>query len=120
MLYYERPRRFRPQDIELAQSIASNIATTVARFDAVAELERAVHFHETFTAILGHDLRNPLAGIIATAEVGLVRNNGDHAKKYTRIINSGERMARMISTSFSTSHASAWEREFRSTRSRPT
>ena len=96
MVYYTRPRELTAQELELARAIANHVAAAVLRFRSLAELQQTVHLNETFTGIFGHDLRNPLAGIIATAEVGLVRQNGDHAKKYTRIINSGERMARMI------------------------
>ena len=53
--------------------------------------------NEMFTALLAHDLRNPLSAILGSAAL-LKRRGGDAATVETagRIINSGNRMARLI------------------------
>jgi PAS domain S-box-containing protein len=97
MAYFPSPRGFSAQELETAKAIAHHVASAIVRFGAVAELERAVRFHEMFTAILGHDLRNPLGAILATAEVGMRREESERTRKtLARIVNSGGRMARMI------------------------
>ncbi|ABS27423.1 sensor histidine kinase KdpD [Anaeromyxobacter sp. Fw109-5] len=61
------------------------------------ELERAVQLGELFASILGHDLRTPLAAIKLSADA-IVRGSQDPAalRPAGRILNSAERMARMI------------------------
>jgi signal transduction histidine kinase len=50
-----------------------------------------------FTAILGHDLRNPLGAIMTAAHLLSKRATDDKTKKpLSRILSSGDRMARMI------------------------
>ncbi|HVE83156.1 MAG TPA: MEDS domain-containing protein, partial [Myxococcales bacterium] len=63
----------------------------------VAELQRTVHFNELFTAILGHDLRNPLNAMMTSAELAL-RRTGDEVvtRPLQRVLSSGKRMAAMI------------------------
>jgi signal transduction histidine kinase len=61
------------------------------------ELQQIVRFNEMFTAILGHDLRNPLAAITTAAQVLLNRKQPEKVTKpLTRILSSSRRMARMI------------------------
>jgi signal transduction histidine kinase len=97
MVYYDRPRALTPTELDLAQAIANHVAAAVARFQAVAELQQTVHFNETFTAILGHDLRNPLAAIITSARLAMARDSTEKLRKpLTRILSSGDRMTRMI------------------------
>lgn len=61
------------------------------------ELQQIVRFNEMFTAILGHDLRNPLAAIMTAAQLALSRKQADKvARPLTRILSSSKRMARMI------------------------
>jgi len=97
MVYYEQPRVISSQELEIAKAIANHVAAAVARFSAVQELEQAVRFNEMFTAILGHDLRNPLGGILATADMAIRRPESEKIlKPLGRIISSGQRMARMI------------------------
>jgi len=61
------------------------------------EATKAVRLSELFSAVVGHDLRNPLASIMASAQLMLVRgaNPADQAP-LLRILSSTERMARMI------------------------
>ena len=56
-----------------------------------------LRLNEMFTALLAHDLRNPLSAILGSAAL-LKRRGGDAATQETagRIINSGNRMARLI------------------------
>jgi signal transduction histidine kinase len=61
------------------------------------ELQQIVRFNEMFTAILGHDLRNPLAAITTAAQLALNRKQSEKVSKpLTRILASSKRMARMI------------------------
>jgi len=97
MVYYDRPRALSPTELDLARAIANHVAAAVARFQAVAELQQTVHFNETFTAILGHDLRNPLAAIVTSARLAMDRDSSEKLHKpLARILSSGNRMSRMI------------------------
>jgi signal transduction histidine kinase len=97
MVYYPERREFASHEIDLAMAIANHVAAAIARFAAVGELERTVRFNEMFTAVLGHDLRNPLAGIMSAAQLALKREQGERvATPLRRILRSGGRMARMI------------------------
>jgi len=97
MVYYQRPRALTGAELDLARGVADHVAAAIARFTAVAELQRTVHFNETFTGILGHDLRNPLAAIMTSAHLALSRDQSERlVKPLSRILNSGERMTRMI------------------------
>jgi len=97
MVYYDQPRRLSSHEVGLARAIANHIAAAISRYSAIHDLEQAVRFNEMFTAILGHDLRNPLGGIMATAEMVIRRPESERfVKPLGRIITSGKRMARMI------------------------
>jgi two-component system sensor histidine kinase/response regulator len=62
----------------------------------LAEMAETLRLNEVFAAVLGHDLRNPLSAIVASAHVlrqsqdELARNMGQ------RVLSSGRRMARLI------------------------
>jgi len=61
------------------------------------DLQRTVRFSEMFVGILGHDLRNPVMGVSASASLLLRRfDNEAITKPARRIANSAERMSRMI------------------------
>ena len=97
MVYYDRPHEFRRQDVDLAQAIANHVAAAISRAADTAELQQTVRFNEMFTGILAHDLRNPLGAIITTARLVLNRNESErNVKPLSRIVNSGERMTRLI------------------------
>jgi signal transduction histidine kinase len=55
-------------------------------------------FKEVFLGILGHDLRNPLNTVLATARIMQMRDevNPEARKRLERIVSSSTRMARMI------------------------
>lgn len=60
-------------------------------------LQQALHINDMFTAVLGHDLRNPLSAI--TSGAGLLRRLSDDAKIQSvaqRMEASAHRMARMV------------------------
>jgi len=61
------------------------------------ELTTTLRLNELFTAVLGHDLRNPLSAILNSANL-LERISKDDVVKQsaTRMVNSGRRMSRMI------------------------
>jgi signal transduction histidine kinase len=63
----------------------------------LVELKNALRLNEMFSAVLGHDLRNPLHAISLSAEL-LIRQAGDPAVANVgeRIRGSAKRMARMI------------------------
>ena len=63
------------------------------------ELVRTAAFRDVFIGVLGHDLRTPLAAIHATAFMMSKRKDTPHRQvdELNRIMNSAERMGRMIS-----------------------
>jgi len=66
--------------------------------EKLAELEESLRLNELFTAVLGHDLRSPLASVLANAEILKRIAPGEQIMGVaTRISASGERMSRMIS-----------------------
>lgn len=97
MVYHGDPRDCAPAQIDMASAIANHVAAACARFASVSQLEQTVRFNEMFAGILGHDLRNPLGAIMASAELALRRDEGGKvARPISRILTSGTRMARMI------------------------
>lgn len=97
MVYFDAPRELTCHEVDMVHAIANHVASAVARFAALKELEETVRFNQVFTAILGHDLRNPLAAIMSSAYVAGRRDTeGKLAKPISRIVKSGTRMARMI------------------------
>ncbi len=61
------------------------------------ELSETLRLNELFTAVLGHDLRNPLGAILDSAGL-LQRTSKDEVVRQSaaRIVSSGRRMSRMI------------------------
>lgn len=97
MVYFQEPHRFGAVDTNMARAIANHVSTAIARFSALAELQQTVRFNEMFTAMLGHDLRNPLAAIMTATQVAVRRDEGGTLEKpLSRVLSSGRRMARMI------------------------
>jgi PAS domain S-box-containing protein len=97
MVYYEQPRTLAPHERELSVAISNHIAAAAARLTALDELKETLRFNEMFTGVLGHDLRNPLAAIVTSAQMLLKRGGEEkQLRPLTRVIRSGERMARMI------------------------
>ena len=81
------------------------IVSAVTTFRDITERKRAqlaadneAQFRERFIAILGHDLRNPLAAILNSAHLLLRSYLDDSVRRAAvRIATSAERMSRMIS-----------------------
>ncbi len=62
----------------------------------LVELSETLRLNEVFAAVLGHDLRNPLSAIVASAHV--MRQSQDELARTMgqRVLNSARRMARLI------------------------
>jgi two-component system, sensor histidine kinase and response regulator len=62
----------------------------------LAEMAETLRLNEVFAAVLGHDLRNPLSAIVASAH--MLKNSSDEQARVTgqRVLSSGRRMARLI------------------------
>jgi two-component system sensor histidine kinase/response regulator len=62
------------------------------------ELRQALHVNEMFTAVLGHDLRNPLAAVLNGAELLLLMSADQKVGAVaSRIRSSARRMEKMVS-----------------------
>ncbi|HET6150560.1 MAG TPA: hybrid sensor histidine kinase/response regulator [Polyangia bacterium] len=63
----------------------------------VGELSESLRLAEMFSAVLGHDLRNPLSVVTTSAEL-LIRRSADEVvrRSAARIAANGQRMGRMI------------------------
>jgi two-component system sensor histidine kinase/response regulator len=61
------------------------------------ERTETLRLNEMFSALLAHDLRNPLSAVLACAELLKRRSSEPHAQEAaTRILSSGARMGRLI------------------------
>ena len=98
----------------MTKSLAATAALTIdnaklyrAALDAeerqrrtVASLTETVRLNELFIGVLAHDLRSPLAAIVTAANLLYARvvaaGDDRNARVVTRVIESGQRMARMI------------------------
>jgi PAS domain S-box-containing protein len=72
-----------------------------ARMQQLADdLRETVRINELFMGVLAHDLRAPLGAIMTAGQLIMARDQGGgegrNAKALGRILNSGERMSRMI------------------------
>jgi signal transduction histidine kinase len=99
---------FGPEDRLLLLSLAAQVSVSIERarlYDAArasaSELAQTVRWHELFAGTLAHDLRNPLSAIMSAANLALMTAETDEPMSAealaTRVLRSGERMARMIS-----------------------
>jgi K+-sensing histidine kinase KdpD len=61
-----------------------------------ADAEALLRFHEVVSGILAHDLKNPLAAVLMNARILRSEESARARAIGTRIVTSGERMARMI------------------------
>jgi PAS domain S-box-containing protein len=99
-IYADSERRYTESDLAFAEDFARRAAMAIEYAEAHAALRANLEFNERFLAVLGHDLRNPLAAIdMAT---GLLRqraasaNDGSMARVLDRVKSSSRRMSRMI------------------------
>jgi signal transduction histidine kinase len=81
-------------------ALAGGVAVVVDVTDRVRterRLQEEAQLRERFIAFLGHDLRNPLATVVAAASLHLTSDLPDgHASLVRKIARAGERMDRMI------------------------
>ncbi|WP_255609373.1 response regulator [Methylosinus sp. Sm6] len=102
----ETSRMFKGYEIGAVDYLWKPIDEQILRskVDVFVRLERqrqlllqAERMREIFVAILGHDLRNPLQGIVTATERGLRLAKDEEARRTLETIRrSGDRMARMI------------------------
>ena len=98
------PRMYNEQDLVVAEELAQRASTAMhnAELFHTAQKEReraeeAAALRERLVAIVGHDLRNPLAGIVMSARVLSFGVQGTADQELVSgIVRSGNRMARMI------------------------
>ncbi|MCC6070134.1 ATP-binding protein [Massilia sp. GCM10020059] len=64
-----KPRRWRPDEIELVEDVAHRMWNAVERARAELALVQADRRKDQFLAMLAHELRNPLAPISSAAEL---------------------------------------------------
>jgi PAS domain S-box-containing protein len=99
MVYYGESHTYSTAEIEMAMAIANHLASVTARFTAIAKLEETIRYNDLFSGVLAHDLRNPLGAITTSAQMVLMRQEGEgdrNSKPLSRILASGQRMMRMI------------------------
>src|SRR5262249_38765963 len=70
------PRKFKPEEVNLLQTIGNQLGIAVQKAQLheetlrqALELERANKMQADFTAMIAHDLRSPLMNIMGVAEV---------------------------------------------------
>ena len=99
-VYADSGRRYTESDLAFAEDFARRAAMAIENARVHAALAVSLEFQERFVAVLGHDLRNPLAAI--DMAVGVLRrraNIGADASTINvldRMKSSSTRMSRMI------------------------
>jgi signal transduction histidine kinase len=73
-------------------ALAATLDSLLVRIDAAMQREQRI------TAEIAHELRTPLAGVRAEAELGLREADGEAAQTLERIVASADRMNRAIET----------------------
>ena len=104
MLYVDEPRELTAREKSVTRSIADQVASAIGkkraqqeREDLIVRLRHTVRLNQLFAGVVGHDLRNPLAAIMNTAQLALRRDEGERmSRPLSRILSAGERMTRMI------------------------
>lgn len=89
-------RTYRSHEIGMLLSHARHVASTIRRFASIAELRERVEHEEMLAGILAHDLRAPLAAILATAGAPVCADTARQAMRLRRIASSARRMKVMI------------------------
>jgi signal transduction histidine kinase/CHASE3 domain sensor protein len=99
-VYAESKRRYTESDLAFAEDFARRAALAIENAQAHRALNAALEFQERFVAILGHDLRNPLAAIDMASGLLAQRatKDGDTfaIRVLARVESSSRRMGRMI------------------------
>lgn len=90
-------RRYTGDDLVMAVQFGERAGVAIANARRYDQATKAVRLNELFSGVVGHDLRNPLASIMAATQLLLIRGAaGDNHQALQRILSSAERMARMI------------------------
>ena len=99
-IYAASGRRYTDADMGFAEDFARRAAMAIENAQAHASVSKALEFQERFVAVLGHDLRNPLAAIDMArgllAQLAAKANDATALRILARIESSSRRMARMI------------------------
>jgi signal transduction histidine kinase/CheY-like chemotaxis protein len=91
-----RGEGFSPGDVSLAEEIARHAALAIDNARLYGELQDADRRKDEFLAMLGHELRNPLAAVVTTAR-NLLRQDGGHPDEARRMAEVVERQsARLV------------------------
>ena len=96
--FAESGRHYGPDDVSLAQLIASRAALAMQNALLFRETQEALHTRDEVLAIVSHDLRNPLHTISTSAEL-LIEVPVDEEKRrhHLEVISqAGQRMERLI------------------------
>jgi len=99
-VYADSGRRYTESDLAFAEDFARRAAMAIENAQAHAALSASLEFQERFVAVLGHDLRNPLAAIDMAAGVlrqrATLANDPSTTRVLDRMRSSSGRMSRMI------------------------
>lgn len=69
MVYYDRPHTFSEEERQVCQTIADHVTYAIERARAERALRESSRRKDEFLALLGHELRNPLAPLRNMLEV---------------------------------------------------
>jgi two-component system CheB/CheR fusion protein len=75
MIYYDAPHVFDDEEVALASTVGYLVAFAIERTRLHVALQESDRRKDTFLAILGHELRNPLAG--ASAALSVIAERSD-------------------------------------------
>src|SRR5262245_13241389 len=85
------PRKFKPEEVNLLQTIGNQLGVAVQKarlyeetVRQAVELERANKLQADFTAMIAHDLRSPLMNIMGVAEVMVAGMFGSVSREQTK------------------------------------
>jgi PAS domain S-box-containing protein len=99
-VYADSNRRYADSDLAFAEDFARRAAMAIENAQAHALVSAALEFQERFVAILGHDLRNPLAAIDMArgllAQRAVAASDDTASRILARIESSSRRMSRMV------------------------
>lgn len=89
---------FQEEDLILFRALANRATRLIESRRTTDRLLLDEHQRERFIAILGHDLRSPLASVIGSAQTLLVHGRLDERERRAaaRILRASERMARLV------------------------